>query len=124
MIGTSTLDIRLKWILLVAFVGWVLYLLGPALVPFVIAACSPTCSIRWCRSSRGAASIEPRCQLVFLTLTLAVVAIVLVLIPFMERQVARFIDQLPRMTAWAREIAAPWIESHLGISWKPSTAKG
>ena len=34
----GTVDIRVKWLILAAFLGWMLYLLGPALVPFVIAA--------------------------------------------------------------------------------------
>ena len=117
MTGTSTLDIRLKWILLVAFVGWVLYLLGPALVPFVIAALfaylfNPLVQ----KLERRGVGRTLGASLVFLFLTLAMVGIVLVLIPYMERQVARFIDQLPRWTAWARDVAAPWIESHFGIS--------
>ena len=113
----TTIDIRLKWLILVAFIGWVLYLLGPALVPFAIAALfaylfNPLVQRLEARGVGRSWGVS----LVFLVLTLAVVAIVLILIPFMERQVARFIDQLPRWTAWARDVATPWIEARFGIS--------
>jgi predicted PurR-regulated permease PerM len=125
MIGTSTLDIRLKWILLIAAVGWVLYLLGPALVPFVIAALfaylfNPLVQ----KLQQRGVGRTLGTSLVFLVLTLALVAIILVLIPFMERQVARFIEQLPRWTAWARDVAAPWVESHLGVSLETFDSEG
>jgi predicted PurR-regulated permease PerM len=113
----STIDIRLKWLILVAFVGWVLYLLGPALVPFAIAALfaylfNPLVQRLAARGVGRSWGVS----LVFLVLILAVVVIVLILIPFMERQVARFIDQLPRWTEWARNVASPWIEARFGIS--------
>jgi predicted PurR-regulated permease PerM len=113
----ANLDIRLKWLILVAFIGWVLYLIGPALVPFVIAALfaylfNPLVQ----KLERRGVGRPLGVSLVFLILTLAMVGIVLVLIPFMDRQVARFIDQLPRWTAWAQDVATPWIEQHFGVS--------
>ena len=113
----SNLDIRLKWLILVASIGWVLYLIGPALVPFVIAALfaylfNPLVQKlekRGIGRSLGA-------SLVFLFLTLVLIGIVLVLVPFMDRQVTRFVDQLPKWTAWARDVATPWIEQHFGVS--------
>jgi predicted PurR-regulated permease PerM len=113
----ANLDIRLKWLILVAFIGWVLYLIGPALVPFVIAALfaylfNPLVQ----KLERRGVGRPLGVSLVFLILTLAMVGIVLVLIPFMDRQVARFIEQLPRWTAWAQDVATPWIEQHFGVS--------
>jgi predicted PurR-regulated permease PerM len=113
----NNLDIRLKWLILVAFIGWILYLIGPALVPFVIAALfaylfNPLVQ----KLERRGIGRSLGVSLVFLILTLAMVGIVLVLIPFMDRQVARFIDQLPTWTAWARDVATPWIEQHFGVS--------
>jgi predicted PurR-regulated permease PerM len=115
--GPGSLDIRLKWLILVAFLGWVLYLMGPALVPFVIAALfaylfNPLVQKLEARGVGRSWGVS----LVFLILTLVVVTVVLVLIPFMERQVTRFIEQLPRWTAWARDVAAPWIETRFGLS--------
>ncbi len=113
----SSLDIRLKWLILVAFGGWVLYLIGPALTPFVIAGLfaylfNPVVQML----ERRGIGRNLGVSLVFLILTLVLVAIVLVLIPFIDRQVTRFIEQLPRWTAWARDVATPWIEQHFGLS--------
>jgi predicted PurR-regulated permease PerM len=113
----ANLDIRLKWLILVAFIGWVLYLIGPALVPFVIAALFAYLFNPLVQNlERRGVGRSLGVSLVFLILTLAMVGIVLVLIPFMDRQVARFIDQLPRWTAWAHEVATPWVERHFGVS--------
>lgn len=113
----ANLDIRLKWLILVAFMGWVLYLIGPALVPFVIAGLfaylfNPIVE----KLERRGIGRSLGVSLVFLILTLVIVGIVLVLIPFMNRQVTSFIDQLPRWTAWAQGVATPWIEKHFGVS--------
>lgn len=115
--GPGTLDIRLKWLILVAFIGWVLYLLGPALTPFVIAALfaylfNPVVQ----RLERRGMGRGLGTSLVFLLLTLVLIGIVLVLIPFMDRQIGNFFAQLPRWTAWARDIAGPWIEQRFGVS--------
>ncbi|MGB0134144.1 AI-2E family transporter [Dokdonella sp.] len=122
---SGTLDIRLKWLILVAFVGWVLYLMGPALVPFVIAALFAYLFNPLVQKLQGkGVGRSLGTSLVFLILTLALVGIVLVLIPFMERQVSNFIDQLPRWAAWGRNVASPWIESHFGISLESFDSEG
>jgi predicted PurR-regulated permease PerM len=113
----ASLDIRLKWLILVALVGGVLYLIGPALAPFIIAGLfaylfNPVVE----KLERRGVGRSLGVSLVFLVLTLVLVGIVLVLIPFMDKQVTRFIDQLPGWTDWARDVATPWIEQHFGIS--------
>ncbi|HPN79542.1 AI-2E family transporter [Dokdonella sp.] len=115
--AAQTLDLRLKWLILVVVIGGVFYLFGSALAPFVIAALfaylfNPVVQKLERRGIGRALGVS----LLFLILTLVLVGIVLVLIPFMERQVTRFIDQLPRWTAWARDIAAPWVEQRFGVS--------
>ncbi|MEP6882116.1 MAG: AI-2E family transporter, partial [Dokdonella sp.] len=114
---SSNLDIRLKWLLLVAIIGWLLYLMGPALAPFIVAGLfaylfNPIVE----KLERRGISRSIGVSLVFLILTLALVGIVLGLIPLMDRQVSRFIEQLPRWTAWARDVATPWIEQHFGVT--------
>jgi len=111
------LDLRLKWVLVIGLIGWLLYLLGPALAPFVAAALfaylfNPLIE----RLEKRGVSRVFSVSILFLVLTLAVVVLVLVLIPYMERQVANFLEQLPRWTEWAQSVAAPWIEQRLGIS--------
>lgn len=114
---TTVLDLRLKWLLLVALVGGVLWLFGPALSPFIVAGLfaylfNPLVE----RLERRGVSRALSVSLLFLVMTLVLVGIVLVLIPFIENQIANFIQQLPRWTEWAQTKAAPWIEAHLGIS--------
>ena len=121
----TNLDIRLKWLILVAFVGWVLYLLGPALVPFVVAALFAYLFNPLVNRLQGVGIGRALgTTLVFLILTLAMVGIVLVLIPFMERQVSKFIEQLPRWAEWGRNVASPWIESHFGVSLESVDSEG
>lgn len=115
--AASTLDLRLKWLILVAVIGTLLYLLGPALAPFILAALfaylfNPVVQMLERRGVGRALGVS----LVFLILSLVLIGIVLVLIPLMDRQVARFIEQLPRWTVWARDVAAPWIDQHFGVS--------
>lgn len=119
------LDLRLKWLVLVALVGWVLWLLGPALAPFVVAALfaylfNPLVQ----RLEKRGVSRSLSVSLLFLVMTLAAVGFVLVLIPFIENQIANFLEQLPRWTTWAQDVAAPWIEQHLGISLGAIDAQG
>ena len=121
----TNIDIRLKWLILVALVGWVLYLMGPALTPFVIAALfaylfNPIVQML----ERRGIGRNLGVSLVFLILTLVLVTIVLVLIPFIDRQVTRFIEQLPRMTAWTRDVVTPWIEQHFGLSLDTINSEG
>lgn len=113
----NRLDVRWKWLILVAAIGYLLYLLGPVLSPFVAAALfsylfNPVVEMLERRGVNRTLGVS----VVFIVLTLVLVGIVLVLIPFIERQIANFLEQLPRWTAWAQSVASPWIEEHFGIS--------
>lgn len=115
--STYVLDLRMKWIVLAAVIGALLWLLGPALTPFIVAALfaylfNPLIERL---EKRGIGRIWS-VSLLFLVMTLALVGIVLVLIPFMENQVSNFLRQLPKWVEWAQTIAAPWIEEHFGVS--------
>lgn len=124
-VPAGSLDIRIKWLILVTLVGWVLYLLGPALVPFVAAALfaylfNPIVQKLQARGIGRSLGTS----IVFLALVLAIISIVLVLIPFMERKVSEFVDQLPTWAAWTRNTASPWIESRFGISLQSFDSEG
>jgi len=115
--NTIGIDLRLKWLVLVAVIGWVLWLLGPALAPFVVAALfaylfNPLVQ----RLEKRGVSRSLSVSLLFLVMTLALVGIVLVLVPFIESQISNFFVQLPRWIEWAQNVAAPWIEQRFGIS--------
>ncbi|HUD40448.1 MAG TPA: AI-2E family transporter [Dokdonella sp.] len=113
----NRLDVRWKWLILVAAIGYLLYLLGPVLSPFVAAALfsylfNPVVEMLERRGVNRSLGVS----VVFIVLALALVGIVLVLIPFIERQIANFLEQLPRWTAWAQNVASPWVEERFGIS--------
>ncbi|HVT33081.1 MAG TPA: AI-2E family transporter [Rhodanobacteraceae bacterium] len=110
------LDIRWQWLILIAIAGFVLWLLAPVLMPFVLAALfaylgDPLVDRleRW--MSRAFAV-----TLVFLVMIVVVVAIVLVIVPFIERQIGNFLAQLPKWIDWFQTTAAPWLEARLGVS--------
>lgn len=112
-----TMTERWQW-LAVALVGGVLiYLLAPALTPFAIAALfaylwDPVVD----RLERLGLSRNFSVSLVFLFITVAVVAIILLVIPFTERQIAKFLDQLPRWLAWIQAEAQPQLEKRFGVT--------
>lgn len=112
----NRLDLRWQWLALLLAIGAILYLLSPVLMPFVAAAlfaylADPIVDRleRW--MGRGFAV-----SLVFLVVTVVVTAILLVLVPFIERQVSSFLTQLPVWVDWFQTRATPWLEARFGIS--------
>jgi predicted PurR-regulated permease PerM len=108
-----------KWQLLAVSVvlGVLLWLLAPVLTPFAASALlaylgDPLVDRleRW-RLSRTAAV-----AVVFCFMTLAMVGIVLLLIPMLERQISAFIERLPVYVDWIQLRVLPWIESNTGIT--------
>jgi predicted PurR-regulated permease PerM len=53
--------------------------------------------------------------MVFLAMTLSMVAVVLFLVPLMERQIALLFETLPAMLSWIEQQALPWVETTLGL---------
>ncbi|GAA0713526.1 AI-2E family transporter [Dokdonella soli] len=110
------LDLRWQWLILLLVLGAVVYLLSPVLMPFVAAAlfaylADPIVDRleRW--MGRGFAV-----SLVFFVVAVVVTAIVLVLVPFIERQISAFLGQLPVWIDWFQTRATPWLEARFGIS--------
>jgi len=115
-VNERSLDIRWQWLILIGIIGFVIWLLAPVLMPFVIAALfaylgDPLVDRLEQKMPRTLAVC-----LVFLVMIVVVVAIVLVLVPFIERQISNFLAQLPNWITWFQTRAAPWLEQHLGIS--------
>ena len=101
---------------LTAVLGLLLYLLAPILTPFAASALfaylgDPLVD----RLERLRLSRTLAVAVVFLLMTLAVIGVVLLLVPMLERQISRFIEQLPRYIAWMQERALPWIEARFGV---------
>ncbi len=107
-----------KWQLaaLVVGIGLLLWLLGPVLTPFVVAALlaylgDPAVD----RLERLRLSRSGAVTIVFLLMTLALVGIVLLLIPMLERQVTTLIDQFPRYREWFTGTVLPWVSERIGM---------
>jgi predicted PurR-regulated permease PerM len=107
-----------KWQLLALtlLLGALLYLLAPVLTPFAVSALlaylgDPLVD----RLERRRLSRTLAVTLVFALMALAVVVAVLLLIPMLERQILRFIEQLPRYIAWLQETMLPWLEQQFGV---------
>ena len=110
------LDLRWQWLILLGVVGVVLYWLRPVLMPFVVAALfayllDPVVDRLEKRLGRSLSV-----SLVFLVVTILVVGVVLVLVPFVERQIGNFLAQLPVWVAWFQSHATPWLQQHFGVS--------
>ena len=112
---------NLRWQMLALFVLLMaaFYFLSPVLTPFVIAAMfaylfDPLADLleRWKLSRTTAVSI------VFLALSLVVTLILLLLIPYLSRQVAAFIGHLPQWLAWMQNVAVPWLHERFELDFE------
>ncbi|TDR45805.1 putative PurR-regulated permease PerM [Tahibacter aquaticus] len=108
---------RWQWLAVALVGGGLIYLLAPALTPFAIAALfaylwDPVVD----RLERLGLSRNFSVSLVFFFIIVGVVALILLVIPFTERQIAKFLEQLPRWLAWIQAEAQPQLEKRFGIT--------
>ncbi len=108
-----------KWQLaaLTLGIGLLLWLLGPVLTPFVVAALlaylgDPLVD----RLDRLGLSRTGSVAVVFLLMTLALVGVVLLLIPMLERQISTLSEQFPRYRDWFTGTVLPWITERTGVA--------
>lgn len=111
-----TANLRLQLLAIVLLVGWLIYLLGPVLTPFVAAAllaylADPLAD----QLERKGLRRQNAVIIVVITLGLLLAAILLFLLPMLERQIGKLISSLPRYIAWVRESALPWLVTKLGL---------
>lgn len=107
-----------RWQLLAITVaiGVLLYLLGPVLTPFAVAALlaylgDPLVDRLEARGySRSVAVV-----LVFTLMTLLLVLAPLILIPVLESQISTLVDKLPVYIGWMRERVMPFLVERLGV---------
>ncbi len=87
------------------------YLLGPVLTPFVIAAALAylgdpiVIRLQRLRISRTLAVV-----IVFVTLTLFSLLMLVLLVPPLERQISIFIQNIPDYLLWLQRVLMPWLE--------------
>ena len=106
---------RLQWGLVFFVAGWIIWLLGPILTPFVLALL-----LGWLgdplvdRIERRGRSRAVAVTLVFLLMTLLLALVLILLVPMIERQIVTLIDSLPEYRDWMLGTALPWIEQRTG----------
>lgn len=107
---------RLQWGLVAFATLWLIALLGPILTPFVLAAL-----LGWLgdpavdRLERAGRSRPVAVTLVFALMLVLLVAVVLILVPMIERQVVTLVEALPQYRDWFIGTALPWVEGRTGI---------
>jgi predicted PurR-regulated permease PerM len=114
-VGMSPVQ-RWQWVLIAAVVGWLIWLLSPILMPFLLAAVfaylgDPLVDRleRW-HLKRGLAA-----SVVFIAMLLVVAIALVLVVPLVQRQIARFIGALPGYVAWVTGYAIPWVEQQLHV---------
>lgn len=107
-----TPQITLRWQLLILglVIAGAIYLLAPVLTPFVAAAMfaylfDPLAS--WLQRRALGRSIAV--SVVFVGLTLLLIVVLLLLVPYLQRQVTAFFTHLPQWIDWFRSVALPWV---------------
>ena len=108
---------RLQWLVIASAVFWLVWMLGPILTPFVLAAL-----LGWLgdplvdRLQRAGRSRPVAVSIVFVLMSLALVLALLILVPMIEKQIVTLITALPEYRDWFMYQAVPWIERHTGFA--------
>lgn len=106
----------LWWLALASAAGLLLYLLGPILTPFLLAAilayiCNPLVQ----RMEAGRVPRAAAVALVLLLLAAAFVVLLLIMLPLLVKQVQAIAGQMPTYIEWLRTTLAPRLESYFGV---------
>lgn len=107
---------RLKYVLAALAVGWVIWLLGPILTPFVLAL-----ALAWLgdplvdRIEATGRSRTTGVVLVFVAMILLLTAALLILVPMIERQIATLVAAIPQAQQWLMQTGIPWFEQKTGL---------
>lgn len=107
---------RWFYLTLLAFTGGVLYLLGPVLTPFLVAAGfaylgDPIVDrLESWRLPRTAAVL-----VVFVVLSLAVLLVLLTVLPLLQQQLSSLFGRMPAFLDWLQQTALPWLAARAGI---------
>lgn len=96
--------------------GWLLYLLGPILTPFLLAAviaylCDPLVDrLEAHKLGRTLGTL-----LVLTGLVLVFVLLILILTPLVQAQLRLFVQQIPGLVQWAGNTVLPWLSASFGV---------
>ncbi|MCG8324653.1 MAG: AI-2E family transporter [Thiotrichales bacterium] len=107
-----------KWLLFacLALGGWLLYLLGPVLIPFAISAllaylCDPVVDRLEARKLSRTTGV----LIVFTVLVIIFILALLILIPLLQDQLVKLIIRIPEFMTWIQDSLLPLIANRLGI---------
>ena len=105
----------LAWVGLAAATALILWLLGPVLMPFVVAAVLAYALSPLVRGvQRVCGGVLPRWLAVVLVETvflLALLALLMLLMPILAHELPRMRDQLPALAVRAQEVVVPWLQA-------------
>lgn len=107
---------RLQWALLFTAVGLLIWVLTPVLTPFAAATL-----LAWLgnpvvgRLQKRGMSRNGAVILVFGLILLALVILVVVLVPLIQRQIVTLSESMPRYLDWLVATAVPWIKTKTGF---------
>lgn len=106
----------LWWLALAAAIGVLLYLLGPILTPFLLAAilayiCNPLVQRMESRYLPRAIAVA----LVLLMLLALFVVLLLIMLPLLVKQVQAIAAQVPAYLEWLRTTLTPLVQSYFGV---------
>lgn len=108
-----------KWLslLAVAGLGWLVFQLAPILTPFVAGATLAYLGDPMADGlERLGLSRTVSVSLVFLALFLALGTSLLLLLPALESQIDRMVDNLPVLLRWIKSSFVPWLQRTFGFS--------
>lgn len=111
-----TASVRWQMAGLTVGVGLLLYLLGPILTPFAVAALlaylgDPLVDRLQERGMGRTAAVA----IVFGAMTLLLLLLPLILVPLLEVQISTLVDKLPQYLGYIRDRLVPLLEEHLGM---------
>lgn len=113
---TGAPNLRVNWMIAIALVGWLLWLLAPVLTPFVAAALlayigDPLADrLQRLRLPRSVAVVA-----VFVLTFGGIALLVLLVVPLIRTQVSALLSALPGLVAQAEEVWLPNIGEYIGI---------
>jgi predicted PurR-regulated permease PerM len=106
---------RWQLLALAVLIGVLVWLLAPVLTPFATAALLAYLGDPLVDRLERFMSRTLAVCVVFATMVLAIVLVVVLLVPMLERQITRFVEQLPAYIAWFRTQGVPWLEARFGM---------
>lgn len=107
-----------NWFVLavIAFGGFLIYLLSPVLTPFLVAALlayigDPLVDRLEAKKISRTLSVT----IVFLGMTTMALVLLVILVPLVEQQVRVLAEKVPGYLEWLQTTALPWVQATLGV---------